>query len=55
MDVDDMEVDDISESSEGGPVFKAPMVLVEVSKKRRAMDDVEMLSAKRQVMNEVWA
>jgi hypothetical protein len=54
MDVDDMEVDEISEISEETLVCKAPGVLVQASKKRRAMDDIEPFSAKRQIMNQVW-
>jgi len=54
MDVDDMEVDETNESSEEALVRKAPVMLVQACKKRRAMDDIETSSAKRQVMNQVW-
>lgn len=54
MDVDDMELDETSESFEEALVCKAPVVFMQTCKKRRAMDDIETLSAKRQVMNQVW-
>jgi hypothetical protein len=55
MDVDDMDVDETSESLEEIIVCKAPEVLMQASKKRRAMDEIEPFSAKRQVMNLAWA